>query len=274
MKIERVDDNTIKCFISFEEMQQYNVEYTDFLTRTDKAQELMHEIIKQAHDEVGYQPPKFAFEMQIMMVPDQGMVLTFSEKEPFDIHDKGKVNAFLEHLKDFVGKLTDYSDKLGGNTAMDEFIKSTLSGAGLFGNAGASGATATAPGANGAAKADGDKAASKDATAEAGKNSKRNPEKLPEITEAVFAFANLSQVMSFADALPANIRITSELYKMDGDYYMHITKGNASYDRYSKVCVVALEFAELYRADKGCDEMLKEHGELLIAEKAHKKLRK
>lgn len=246
MKIERVDENTIKCFISFEELEEYHVEYSDFITRTDKAQELMHEIIKQAHDEVGYQPPRFAFEMQIMMVPDQGMILTFSEKEPFDIHDKGKVNAFLDHLKDFMGKLNDYKDKLdGGKSILDEFMKSTQP------------LKPAAP------------AASPEASEAKGKK-----EKPVEINEAVFAFANLVQVMAFADALPANIRITSELYKMDGDYYMHITKGGASYDRYSKVCVVALEFAELYRADVGCDEMLKEHGELLIAEKAHKKLRK
>lgn len=245
MKIERVDDNTIKCFISLEEMEEYHVEYSDFLTRTDKAQELMHEIIKQAHDEVGYQPPKFAFEMQIMMVPEQGMVLTFSEKEPFDIHDKGKVNAFLEHLKDFVGRLTDYKDKISNGEEADEFLKKAgfMKGAPVQQNAPAA-----------------DKPKGADATP-------------AEVNEAVFAFANLTQVMDFANALPANIRITSELYKMDGAYFMHVTKGGASYDRYSKVCVVALEFGELYRADVGCDEMLKEHGECLIAEKAHKKLR-
>jgi len=260
MKIERIDENTIKCFISFEEMEEYNVEYTDFITRTDKAQELMHEIIKQAHDEVGYQPPKFAFEMQIMMVPEQGMVLTFSEKEPFDIHDKGKVDAFLEHLKDFVGKLTDYKDKIDdGKSVLDEFMKSAA-----VGNLPGSKATQNAgnPKTTGAAK--GNKPA----------DAKTKKEKPAEINEAVFAFATLVQVMAFADALPANIRINSELYKMDNDYYMHISKGGASYDRYSKVCVVALEFSELYRADVGCDEMLKEHGECLIAEKAHRKLRK
>lgn len=254
MKFERVDDNTIKCFLSFKEMEEYDVEYKDFITRTEKAQDLMHEIIKQAQDEVGYEPPQFAFEMQIMMVPDQGIVLTFSEKEPFDIHDTGKVNAFLEHLKDFVGRLTEYKDGMSGNKSG---LENLLMGKSQGKSANSAPAERT------------DKAAPSN-----GKDIKSSTAKSTEITEAVFAFANLVQVMSFADALPANIRITSELYKMDGDYYMHITKGGASYDRYSKVCVVALEFGELYRADKGCDEMLKEHGELLIAEKAHKKLRK
>ena len=46
MKIERVDENTIKCFLSTEEMEEYDVEYTDFISRTDKAQELMRKIMR------------------------------------------------------------------------------------------------------------------------------------------------------------------------------------------------------------------------------------
>lgn len=247
MKIERIDDNTIKCFISCEEMAEHNVEYTDFLSRTEKAQEFMHEIIRRAHEEVGYKPPKFAFEMQIMLVPEQGMVLTFSEKEPFDIHDKGKVDAFLEHLKDFVGKLSEHKENLESGGALDELFKA-------------------------ASLAKGNEQPTKDEIPVA-VDKKTKIDKADEINEAIFAFASLAQVMDFADSLPANIRITSELYKMNGDYFMHITKGGASYDRYSKVCVVALEFAELYRAGNGCDEVLKEYGELLINEKAIKKLR-
>ena len=41
----------------------------------------MEEIVKQAIEEVGYQPPKYAFDLSVMMMPDQGMILTFSEKD-------------------------------------------------------------------------------------------------------------------------------------------------------------------------------------------------
>ncbi|MCR4618944.1 MAG: adaptor protein MecA [Lachnospiraceae bacterium] len=228
MKIERVDENTIKCFISTEEMEQYQVEYTDFLSRTDKAQELMKTIIRQAHEEVGYVPPKFAFEMQIMMVPDQGMVLTFTEKEPFDMEDKSKVDAFISSLKDFVNKLSKHKDEL-------DKVKKAIP-------------VMPTP----------------------KKNGTPDPNK---VEEAVFAFATLSQVMDFADILPGNLRIASSLYKMGDSYYLHIKQATASYDRYSRICIRALEFGDLYRADFGCDEILKEHGECLIAEKALKKLR-
>lgn len=244
MKIERVDNNTIKCYISLEEMQQYNVEYTDFVTRTEKAQALMHDIIKQAHDEVGYEPPKFAFEMQIMMVPEQGMVLTFSEKEPFDVTDKDKVGAFLDHLKDFVGKLSDYKDRIEKNPESAQ----KKSGQGSAGQ-----------GTGGQENAGG----------------KRNAASMPrpEESEAVFAFASITQIMDLADVLPQGIRISSALYKMDGDYFLHLSRGAASSEKYRKTCVTAMEFGQVYRAGDGCDDMLKEHGECIIAEKALKKLR-
>lgn len=241
MKIERVDDNTIKCYISLEEMEEYQIEYTDFISRTAKAQELMHEIIKQAHEEVGYQPPKLAFEMQIMMVPEQGMVLTFSEKEPFDINDKSKVDAVLNNLMELAGKIAS----AGKGTPTDGIL------------AGIANAINHSKGAAGA----------KQEKPEKGK------EPLQKVNEAVFEFLALAQVMDFVDSIPANVRIATTLYKMKDNYYLHVRKGGASYDRYSRVCIQALEFARLHSAGEGCDEMLKEHGEVLIAEKVMKVLR-
>lgn len=69
MKIEHVDDKTVKCFLSNEELEEYEIDYKDFVTRSEKAREVVQEIIEQATEEVGYKPPKFAFDLQIMMMP-------------------------------------------------------------------------------------------------------------------------------------------------------------------------------------------------------------
>jgi negative regulator of genetic competence, sporulation and motility len=93
-----------------------------------------------------------------------------------------------------------------------------------------------------------------------------------QVNEAVFVFRTISKVMQYAEGVPSNLRVQSELYKMDDFYYLHMAKATASYDKFSRACVQALEFAALYKADVGCDIVLKEHGELLIAEKALRKL--
>ena len=80
MRIERIDERTVKCFLSNEELEEYNISYRDFVLRSDKAREVVEDIIEHAEEEVGYQPPRFAFDLQIMMLPDQGMILTFSDR--------------------------------------------------------------------------------------------------------------------------------------------------------------------------------------------------
>ena len=39
MKIERIDDKTVKCFLSNEELEEYDIDYKDFVTRSDKAKD-------------------------------------------------------------------------------------------------------------------------------------------------------------------------------------------------------------------------------------------
>jgi len=250
MKIERVDDKTVKCYLSLDELEQYDVDYKDFLTRTEKAQELMREIVEQAKEKVNYQPPKLAFEMQIMMVPEQGMVLTFSEKEPIDLSDENKVDGFVKSLQTLLGRLKDYKES--GSTDMMELP---------FLQAEAQKAAAAMSDAH-----DGSKGSADDSR-------RTKIEEPPKVEEAVFAFDSLRKVMQFAEAMPSTFRVESELYKMKDLFYLHVTKGAASYDRFSRACVQAMEFAALAAAGPGSDELLKDHGECLIDAKAIKKLR-
>ena len=99
MKIERIDDKTVKCFLSNEELEEYDIDYKDFVTRSDKAKEVVQEIIEQAEEEVGYKPPKYAFDLQIMMLPDEGLVLVFSEKEPLENKNGAQLLQALQEMK-------------------------------------------------------------------------------------------------------------------------------------------------------------------------------
>ena len=79
--------------------------------------------------------------------------------------------------------------------------------------------------------------------------------------------------MSFAAALPPNLRVDSALYEMDDTYYLCLGKGHASYERYSRACIQAMEFGSLYSAEQSLLLRLEEHGKCLIQAKAIKKLR-
>lgn len=231
MKIERVDDKTVKCFISNEELEEYEIDYKDFIMRSDKAKEIVQDIIMQAQEEVGYKPPQFAFDLQIMMVPDQGLVLTFSEKDPLDIKEGEQILECLKEMKKALQKNKSQLEAISGDAM--EIVKE-----------------------------------------EKGTGSKKQETPQKEKPEfAVFAFRSIGRVMEYASALPKKLRLKSSLYFMNDVYYLYLRKGKASYDKYSRACVQALEFAALFAAEKDRVEYLKEHGECLIEEQALKKLR-
>lgn len=235
MKIERVDDKTVKCFLSNEELEEYDIDYKDFILRSDKAREVVQEIIEQAREEVGYKPPQFAFDLQIMLLPDQGLLLTFSDRDP-----EGKESdQFIECLKEMKRILQRTREKLSMN--------------GNSGSGGQEGSAAQGPGQEGSTS---------------GQNQQTERPGF-----AVFVFAGIGRIMEYAAVLPSNLMVDSRLYEMDGLYYLYLLKGRASYERYSRACVQAMEFGSLYAAEESQVVGLEEHGKCLIAEKALKKLR-
>ena len=237
MKIERVDEKTVKCFLSNEELEEYEIDYKDFVLRSEKAREVVQEIIEQAEEEVGYKPPKFAFDLQIMMLPDQGLILTFSDRDP-EIKES---DQFIECLKEMKRILQRTREKMNGEAP-------ALPDGGT-----AEGQEASQP------QGGGQKSAKEQEAARPG--------------FAVFVFADIGRIMDYVAMLPANLQVESRLYEMDGLYFLYLLKGRASYERYSRACVQALEFSGLYAADESQVVHLEEHGECLIPEKAVKKLR-
>ena len=90
---------------------------------------------------------------------------------------------------------------------------------------------------------------------------------------AVFSFPNLRRVCNYAAVLPRNLRIKSTLFQMGETYYLFLDKGAASYERYSRACIQAMEFGDIYTAEKDMVMYLEEHGECIVREHAVRKLR-
>lgn len=242
MKIERVDEKTVKCFISNEELEEYDISYKDFVMRSDKAREIVEEIMAQAVEEVDYKPPQFAFDLQIMMLPDQGMILTFTERTPEDIKNGANLMNYLREMRRIL------KEKLG-------LDGSTI--AGLLAQAMVT-------------------AAAGQAVADQGGSAEKSRQPQVEVQKprfAIFRFNTMRSLCEYAGALPRNLRVISRLYRDEDTYYLYLERGGASYERYSRASIQALEFGELYAATEDKLVYLEEHGECLIGEKALARLR-
>jgi hypothetical protein len=154
-----------------------------------------------------HSPPKYAFDLQIMMLPDEGLVLVLSEKEPLENKSGAQLLQALQEMKRV------FEEKKAEIGAAEK------------------------------------KAQAGENAGESGKKNKKAAEaQKPQF--AIFAFRNIGRVIEYAAVLPTNLRIDSTLYRMeDGTCYAYVRKGGASYERYSRACIQAMEFAALYTAD-------------------------
>lgn len=244
MKIERVDEKTVKCFLSNEELEEYDISYKDFVTRSEKAREIVEVIMAQAVEEVDYKPPHFAFDLQIMLLPDQGMILTFTERTPEDLKNGVNLINYLREMRRIL------KDKLGMDGSA---IAGLLAQAMLTAAAG--------------------QVETQEEGLDGKEPSKKESQEIQKPRFAIFRFTSMRSLCEYARALPKNLRVISRLYR-DGDtYYLYLERGGASYERYSRASIQALEFGELYAATQDKVVYLEEHGECLIGDKALARLR-
>ena len=80
MEFIRIDETTVRCIVTEDDMREYDVEIDDFLKNRSKVQDFLHIIVERATDEVGYEPKDGLLAMQIMMLPRNRLAITFSEK--------------------------------------------------------------------------------------------------------------------------------------------------------------------------------------------------
>lgn len=94
MEFIRIDENTVRCIVTEEDMQEYDVEIDDFLKNRSKVQEFLHLIVEKASDEIGYEPKDGMLAMQIMMLPKNRLAITFSE----NMEENGDLSDLIQQV--------------------------------------------------------------------------------------------------------------------------------------------------------------------------------
>lgn len=100
MKFKRIDVDTVRCLISEEELFENGLEVDDFLQNSEKTEDFLRKILARAAEEVGYRIQGGNISIQVAVLPDHVLALTFSEKP-----DHGIMNM-LDHLKHAVDAIS------------------------------------------------------------------------------------------------------------------------------------------------------------------------
>lgn len=242
MKFKRIDVDTVRCIISEEELSENGLDVEDFLQNDSKAESFLRKIISRAEEEVGYKVQGGNVSIQVAVLPEHTLALTFSEKP-----DAGIANM-LEHLKEAVENFAK------GNT---DFLSN-----GLFKK------KEQATDTNKKEKAAPKTADKKDESGEEqqptggfalkGKNTYQ------------FRFLSLDDVMDYAKGVHLDEEVENALYYLEREssYYLLVERGTLSDTQLCRLCSTALEFAEGAYATAAIKAYVIEHGKCIIAENA------
>ena len=113
MEFFRVNDHMVKCVISEEDMDEYDVSIEDFFTRSEHAMEFLHEVVQLASEEVGYRPQGPLTSLQIAPVKEHGLAIFLTEKPQFDLQsmiDALKTDAGIEITEDTVDQVINATE--------------------------------------------------------------------------------------------------------------------------------------------------------------------
>lgn len=94
MKYKKINDATVQCIITAEDMLEYGLTLSDIFERNEKGEGFLRDIIERAHDEVGYMITGGNIAMQITPLQNDGLVVTFTNESPAVFRD------ILQHLKE------------------------------------------------------------------------------------------------------------------------------------------------------------------------------
>ena len=116
MKFRRIDEDTVRCIVSKEDMQEFGIVLEDFFKNKSKIHDFLHEVVERAEQEVGYEPKEGLLSMQIMPISQNSIAITFTEKEDGGYDDM--INNIKETVADIISE-----DEIEANDEKEDLVE-------------------------------------------------------------------------------------------------------------------------------------------------------
>lgn len=275
MEFFRVNENMVKCIISEQDMDEYDVSIEDFFTRSENALEFLHVIVEQASEEVGYKPQGPLTSMQIAPVDEHALAIFLTEKPQFDLKailkglQKGAGVAIPDDVIELVENSTDEQRAEFLNKFMNNIHKEIEKG---FVQE-----NSVPPREQGTKNQppDKDQRTFKEVFDQALRVDKDGIRHFVSLDRKIFAFDHVADLLGYAKAVELPVEVGSSLYKdVDhGTYYLIIDRNEAEAGTLAGVYLTAYEYGHFVSEKAEQALFIKEHCECLIAENAIGKLK-
>ena len=243
MKIEKVNDNQIRCTLTSEDLADRHIKLSELAYGSDKAKNLFRDMIEQANDEFGFETNDIPLMVEAIPLPSESIVLIITKVEYPEELDT-RFSKFSESDEDFdaIPDAKKVPVIKGADDILDLFERLKK-------------------------EAEDEAKEEQNDTATA---------KVSEQTDIVkmFEFGRFEEVCRMAHVLSGFYKGRNDLYKnvSENKYYLVAHKGEHTPQEFNKVCNIVSEYAYQRNYTQAAEAFFKEHGNVILKENALKVL--
>ncbi len=241
MKIEKVNDNQIRCTLTREDLDSRHLKLSELAYGTEKAKALFRELMEQASYELGFDAEDIPLMIEAIPLTSDSILLIVTKVEYPDELDT-RFSRFSEDLD--LQEFDEYEDIIApASSAANDIIE-------LFNRA-------------------------KKVADSIGKNITDSSETKKEVSIPVditkmFVFDSLEDIIRLSHVLSGFYHGKNVLFKnpRDSKFYLVVSKSEHTPEEFNKTCNILTEYGSQGDFSVGQDSYFREHYTLIIASNA------
>ncbi len=239
MKFRRIDEDTVRCIVSKEDMQEFGIVLEDFFKNKSKIHDFLHEVVERAEQEVGYEPKEGLLSMQIMPISQNSIAITFTEKEDGGYDDM--INNIKETVADIISE-NEADDELQSDDAIEDFEDEI------------------------------EVSDEKDDLVEENFTVGRDYRNMLDYPKIMVAMPTIQGLVDYCKAVNINKSIRSELYYLKNKelYCLVIDKNRLSVNDFKTITRLAIEYSSNITNNKKIIAYVREQGEVIFDMSAYR----
>lgn len=243
MKIERINDNQIRCTLTREDLDLHQIQLSELAYGTEKARSLFRDMMQQAHKELGFEADNIPLMIEAIPMSGDGIVLIITKVE-----DPEELDTRFSKFAPRSSSAEDTVQFDGADSIIDIFQK-------IY-------------------DAKVKNSSSKTSTKPSPQNA---PSEEPVVNLVrLFTFHNLDEVIQAARGLNNYFTGVNTLYKdsRSNDYLLVVHQSSYTPEEFNKVCNILSEYGKSKAFSHAGEAHLLEHQEVIVSRKALQKLSK
>lgn len=253
MKIEKLNENQIRCTLNKSDLADHNIRLTELAYGTDRAKALFRDMMQQASDDVGFEVGDIPLMIEAIPVNPDCLILIITKVEDPEELD----TRFSKFTKPSSDDYDDYDDEVDEEDE-DEDFGSSASIFDVLGN--------IVENLEAVRNASSDKNGFHPLSATAEKVAVEKEPKGGYDIYRIFVFSTLSNVTSAAGQLRGLYNGDNTLFKnpKDSHYYLILNRSEHTTDEFNLVCNTLCEFGSKLKTSYAMPYHMAEHFQPII----------